>query len=147
VLCAQCPKWKKRGNRSKTIPPRYLTQVMQQMAVTGIMEAHYVEYWLPTVHEKGVINILSTCFDKGWWHRALERIDRFWATRNVYLEMSLKQRQQLLAPAPANAANEADGNTARKRKKRKPATAGANAEAPKYKILPRGSDLTTFFNG
>lgn len=60
------------------IPSYYYPQVQCQMAVCGMPQTHFVQYYPPSAFRRGMIDIIVINFDKIWWTKALSMVLVFW---------------------------------------------------------------------
>jgi hypothetical protein len=62
------------------VPEYYYAQMQWQMAVTGILECHFVQYKPPNFNDSfpGIIDILVVKFDLDWFKLALIECEKFW---------------------------------------------------------------------
>lgn len=69
LIETKCPYWKQ--VISGGVPDIYWSQLMVQMAVTGIHICHFVRYLPPSFAGIGEINIIEVKFDREWWKIAV----------------------------------------------------------------------------
>jgi len=81
IIETKCP-WRRKITHE--CPRYYYSQVQVQLAVCGLKECHFVQYYPPSQNNRGIIDIIIIKFDQDWWLRALSHILRFWDEVKTY---------------------------------------------------------------
>lgn len=106
----KCPFWKRLIEGG--VPDIYWTQIMVQMAVTGIHRLHFTRYLPPSLTDPGHIDIIEIKFDRKWWSKAVKVAHSFWEDLQLFVKGARpcppspisrprKKKQQKVSPTMA----------------------------------------------